>query len=505
MSCYLCKGDHAIYICSQFLNLSPQERYEAVRKVSIICPNCLRGHHNTKKCISGGCRKCGKKHNSLLHFDNPGHVNKSSSEGHNQNSTNPAGVSNYQLLIPSQVMLATAFVDALDKRGNSYPCRVMLDGGSQPHVITERFANKLGLKKSSVDIPLGATDNLSTIVKHMTKATIKSRYNHLECELSLFIVQNIGTAMPSIPIDRTSISIPQDIILTDPNFQTPAEVDIILGAQYFYHFFRAGKISIENHPAILQETEFVWIVAGTFNHGREKQSKVYCKYTDFSDLSLLWELKSPSIASSRSLEEEACERHYSKSTVRDKSGHYIVQLPFNEKMHDLGESRHAAIVRFQSLENKFKRDPALKKQYVECIKGYLKEGHMNPLPKEKDAERGFYLPHHVVVKTSSLTTKTRVVFDGSCKSSTGISLNECMMVGPTIQEDLFSIIIRFRTFIYVLTADIEQMYRQIQIHDSHRIFQKVFWRENPEDPIKIYTLCSQEQTHLKKLSLFETI
>ena len=95
---------------------------------------------------------------------------------------------------------------------------------------------------------------------------------------------------------------------------------------------------------------------------------------------------------------------------------------------------------------------------------------MTPLSSNRDMNRGFYLPHHGVVKTTSLTTKTRVVFDGSCKSSTNISLNDALMVGPTIQDDLFSTFTRFRTFTYALTADIEQMYRQFKLCENHRIF-----------------------------------
>ena len=108
--------------------------------------------------------------------------------------------------------------------------------------------------------------------------------------------------------------------------------------------------------------------------------------------------------------------------------------------------------------------------------------------KLKDLNHGYYLPHHAVVKTSSLTTKTRVVFDGSCKSSTGVSLNDTLMIGLTIQDDIFSTFTRFRTFIYALTADIEQMYRQIQLCEDHRIFQKIFWRETPDELLKTYTL-----------------
>ena len=274
--------------------MSPKERYETARKVS-LCSNCLRGNHHVKNCLSTGCRKCGKKHNSLLHFDNSGSDDNSQLGNSKQTNQKPqtdqsdqlnqvttANVSNYQLLIPSQVVLATAIVDAVDKQGNLHPCRIMLDGGSQPYVITKRFADKLGLEKVPVDIPLGAIDNLSTTVKHTANATIKSRYKNLKCDLSLFVVQTIGTTMPSIPIDRNSVSIPQNLFLADPDFQTPAEVDIILGAQYFYHFMRAGKILINNHPAVLQETEFGWVIAGTFNHKRAKSSKVYCNYTEFS-------------------------------------------------------------------------------------------------------------------------------------------------------------------------------------------------------------------------------
>ena len=128
ISCWLCKGEHRIFACGQFLNMSPKERYETARKVS-LCPNCLRGNHHVKNCLSTGCRKCGKKHNSLLHFDNFSSDDNSqlgNSKKTNQkpqtdqsdqlNQVTTANVSNYQLLIPSQVVLATAIVDAVDKR-----------------------------------------------------------------------------------------------------------------------------------------------------------------------------------------------------------------------------------------------------------------------------------------------------------------------------------------------------------------------------------------------------
>jgi hypothetical protein len=72
-------------------------------------------------------------------------------------------------------------------------------------------------------------------------------------------------------------------------------------------------------------------------------------------------------------------------------------------------------------------------------------GYMEPVTQATTNSTEYYLPHHVVVKESSSTTKVRVVFDGPAKTTTGISLNDILMVGPTVQQDLFSIVMRFRT------------------------------------------------------------
>ncbi|XP_070854449.1 uncharacterized protein [Drosophila suzukii] len=58
-----------------------------------------------------------------------------------------------------------------------------------------------------------------------------------------------------------------------------------------------------------------------------------------------------------------------------------------------------------------------------------------------DPDTCVYLPHHAVIKQDSLTTKCRVVFDGSGKGSSGISLNDRLHIGPPIQRDLLGLTI----------------------------------------------------------------
>lgn len=52
------------------------------------------------------------------------------------------------------------------------------------------------------------------------------------------------------------------------------------------------------------------------------------------------------------------------------------------------------------------------------------------------------------------------------------------MVGSTIQDKLFSHLIRFRSYKYVLTADVEKMYRQLLLHEDDRRYQRILWRRD---------------------------
>ncbi|XP_043264087.1 uncharacterized protein LOC122404223 [Colletes gigas] len=52
------------------------------------------------------------------------------------------------------------------------------------------------------------------------------------------------------------------------------------------------------------------------------------------------------------------------------------------------------------------------------------------------------------------------------------------MTGPTIQDDLFALLMRFRTHNYVLTGDIEEMYRQFLVRPEDRRYQRILWRDD---------------------------
>ncbi|GFT59254.1 integrase catalytic domain-containing protein [Trichonephila clavipes] len=100
----------------------------------------------------------------------------------------------------------------------------------------------------------------------------------------------------------------------------------------------------------------------------------------------------------------------------------------------------------------------------------------------------FYMPHHGVYRTEKSTTKLRTVFNASSPSTSGKSLNSIQFNGGLVQEDLFSIMVRFRKHKYAFTTDIENMFCMINIHPEQTCLQRILWKKGIGEPIKTYDL-----------------
>ena len=93
-----------------------------------------------------------------------------------------------------------------------------------------------------------------------------------------------------------------------------------------------------------------------------------------------------------------------------------------------------------------------------------------------------------MVRTSALTTKLRVVFDGSRKTDNGKCLNDQPLVGQVVQDDLCSQPMRFGLHKVAINGDIAAMYRRIWIHSDHQDYQRILWRRKPEEQILSFRL-----------------
>lgn len=127
-----------------------------------------------------------------------------------------------------------------------------------------------------------------------------------------------------------------------------------------------------------------------------------------------------------------------------------------------------------SLRKRLNSDAAYATAYEEFLHDYERLDHMRRVfDSEAEPNLAYYLPHHGVIRANSLTTKLRVVFNGSSQTTSGVSLNELLHSGAKLQMDVFDVLLWFRQFRYVFSCGIEKMYRQIQVKSDDWQFQRI--------------------------------
>jgi len=82
----------------------------------------------------------------------------------------------------------------------------------------------------------------------------------------------------------------------------------------------------------------------------------------------------------------------------------------------------------------------------------------------------------------------RVVFDGSAETTSGSSLNDLLLAGPTIHQKIFNILLRFRFFKVALCGDICKMYRCVRVSYPDDFLQCIVWRESLTEELSVFKL-----------------
>ncbi|XP_008179733.1 uncharacterized protein LOC103308325 [Acyrthosiphon pisum] len=390
-----------------------------------LCKICLR-RHDKKKCLARYCFKCGKPHNTMLHLG------------------------------PEQQKTASPVETKKDK--------------------------------DVIETPVSASST-SSINAHAATST-----EQVLLTTAIVLAANVNGNM--IPCRALLDSGSQTNFITEELAQT---LKLKKAQSIFFDILCEGKIRTNPNGPLYQKTQFGWVASGLVaeNH---RENAMITSSTFFTTengptveklLQKFWFIEEPRNNVTHTREEQVCVEHFNNTVTRCKEdGRFIVQLPLHGSSKRLGKSYEIAKRRLLAMERKFENNRHLKLEYTRFMKEYEELGHMELVKDEVDEIEGetCYLPHHAVRKEDSTSTKLRVVFDASCKTQTGVSLNDILLKGPVIQDDIIYILARFRTHRYVLSADVEKMYRQIWVSEEHRDMQRILWRATPDMPIQTYRL-----------------
>ncbi|XP_062714600.1 uncharacterized protein LOC134291174 [Aedes albopictus] len=517
--CVACKENHFLFQCAAFQRMSVVDR-DALLKTHSLCRSCFKMGHMSKECQSKfNCRNCKGRHHTLVCFrsekDSSAKVAAVARGSHpsipreSSEASEPSGSGSSQVVnmtatdisvsgaaqqYSSQVLLATAVVVVEDDEGGRFPARALLDSGSESNFITERLSQRMKTHREKVDISVRWIGQSGTKVRQKIQAVVRSRVSQFSQSMSFLILPSVTVNLPTATINTDGWSIPPGIKLADPAFFESGRVDMVLGIESFFDFFETSqRKTLGNELPTLNESVFGWVVCGGLSNSSQ-DLRITCNASATENLESLvarfWSSEEVGPVKVLSPEEKRCEDLFQNTVQRNPEGRYTVTLPKEEDaVSRLGESKEIAIRRLQGTERRLGRNANLHKSYHDFLEEYESMGHMVKVEGAAlTSQRRCFLPHHPVFKEDSTTTKVRVVFDASCATSSGVSLNNVLLTGPVIQDDLRSIIMRSRTKQIMLVSDVEKVFRQIWVHPEDRPLQCILWRSNPQDEINVYEL-----------------
>lgn len=469
--CGICNETHRVFNCPKLTN--PDDALQFIIQRG-LCQNCLY-RHDTSKCLSKhACQKCNQRHHTKLH--------DAFVSGTSTNIQLINHVSESQ-----QTVLATALIPVYTPGKQSTILRALIDQGSMTNLMTERGMQLLGCKTTAVNIPLFGIGNIHAGTVQRKAALIIGSLYSTEYQLSIevLITQHIKS-LRQIAAGKNWTHL-QNIQLADPHLDNQKDIDLLIGAPTFAEILDSGLIKGQSNEPIAQKTKLGWIISGRINTpSPEIRTHLVTNELLSDQMKQFWEIEEVTNKKIWSNMELECESYFLKNISREKDGKLLVRIPFNHDQNSptfLGNSFENAKRRFLYLERRFKKDEKLKNEYAKCINEYITLNHA-----VKASKICHVIPHHAVLKESSLTTKLRVVFDASAKTTNGISLNERMHVGPVLLEEIWAVLLRWRVGKIAMIADIEKMYRQFWVHQEDAKFQQILWRNKPEDNIEIYEL-----------------
>lgn len=310
-------------------------------------------------------------------------------------------------------------------------------------------------------------------------------------KVQAMIISRVTGSLANMSVcDKNRWSHNTNLVLADPEYMEPHSVDFLLGSDVYGTLLRPG-IRERDGLTTAQNTAFGWILSGNVPMQNKEERivhKVLLNHATIDDqLAKFWEIEETSSIRRLTADEKSCETFYEKTVSRDIHGRIHVRIPMKHDDVIFGESQRFAVQRQLLIERRFETNPYFAKEYRKYMAQYYELGHMREVvgaPVDLTRNRAmlltsrleYYISHHAVINEASSTTKLRVVFDASRRTTNGVALNEQMLIGPRLQDNLTAIMMRWRKSQFAFCADVEKMYRQITVDEPDTDMQRIVWR-----------------------------
>ena len=505
-------GKHPLSVCKVFAKLPFQERREILLK-SGLCFKCF-GEHRQKDCtVDVSCSICKKPHATVMHRHQSTTNNLiKDSIPPNSSSQNKENVSNFcsklcdspngkncsktllvDITLPHRSTKSLRCYCIIDEQSScsfvdprvkeffnfSFPVQeynlTTLSGSSissHGYIIEGLRVKGVGQKKSIQLPPVYTNEFIPNCKNEVASPSIVSQHNHIahlsknftnpdsNCDVLVLVGRDCGAAMSTkcfgfkapyahhTPLGWALVG------ETCPNANSSvlkSSVSVLKSCTYDPHMSAS--------PRFLEKTEIC----------SPNVLDIFCEKPD-DEL--------PGISKN----EEKFLSILQDNITTDENNNIVMPLPFKKDDPIFPDNRLPVYHRTKNTLERLKARNDKLKQCLASMEKSLINDHVEPVPESELAPskpgKTWYVP--VFAVTQERKNKTRLVFDSSAVYC-DTSLNKELLQGPDINNQLRTVLLRFRRKPIGFSADIESMFYAFRLYPKDRDFTRFFWWRN-NDP-----------------------
>ena len=487
--CAFCKGNHAHHHCKEVTSVS--HRKQLIRKYG-RCFICMQRGHKATNCTSKySCAVCkGRHHISIC--ESP-REKEQATPREQVNSIESSVSPSLHVAFHSSIVLQTAQA-LVEGKDSPVKVRVLFDSGSQLSFVRSRVVESAGLqpkRKEWLEVSTFGQQVSDGGLKEVFDLDIRSVDGKSGHKIEAFAVERISSIKNEhVERRKKEYNHLKGVWFSDICKDSERlEIDILIGSDYLWCFQGGRTIRGEPNDPVAVETKLGWVLSGPLKGERDRVSTnvnfVNCRKVDEKlefkkaeglesleqSVKKLWDLETVGIQNKGNDVHEAL-----KDEISFNGERYVVGLPWKEGHKQLPSNYYNSLKRLKGQIHKLQQDPDTLIEYDRVIKDQLEKSIIEPVCDLEEEGKLFYLPHHPVIRKEAKTTKLRVVYDASAKEGgRGVSLNDCLHVGPALTPHLYDVLVRFREKRIAIVGDIEKAFLNVEIAKKDRDSLRFLW------------------------------
>jgi len=507
--CVFCKKpDHYLPNCNAFMKETLEHRKQFIKNER-RCFKCLRTGHGARDCKRPHeCQKCKGKHPSCLHDDN-----RVKAKRGNENQETVVEATNNKIscskLSSSSSTTLPVWLSSKHDPHNEKLVYALIDSQSDTTFVDHSIAEQLNAPREPTRLKIGTItsgNQPGVVCDKIEGLQVRSYYGNILVDLPpVYTIDHIPLRPSSIPTrDMANNWSHLQRIAEDMPPLLNCEPGVLIGFNCSHAFLPRECITGGDLDPFAVKTDLGWGIIGKTSpgtHSLEAEDESMCRRIITKEFPLI----SPNDAcqvlerdfqhdqndGKKVSQEDIQFLHIlEKEIQKDDDGHYQMPLPF-KKTPTLPNNYSLAAKRLDHLKRKLSRNEEYFQEYSDFMKEIMKRGDAEEASNPNTGQE-WYIPHHGVYHPQK--KKLRVVFDCSAKFQ-NTSLNDHLLVGPNLINNLVGVLSRFRQYPVAVTCDVEKMFHQFRVDERQRDFLRFLWWENGD-------MSREPTTYRMKVHLF---